>query len=359
MQPARKTISAIRLWISRESNLPKRLVNGLIIHISRCLLRGEGIQVESAMTGAEDRQNGDESDNKESTRSHEMSENTKKSENIESNISIPYEESQRIIDKQFEAHYNNQDNIFRLLRSIVAIVAVGVAFVSALISGSASGQFQIPTFEENLSKAISNTSTQVPDIIPIIDSLPQIVPIGYVLAGTLFLSFVSFLCIVLGGFELIVAIYGILTSLSPPKLKPIHRDSEVTYSFTSVENDGEMGIIYNNWIESNRGLIHKSNERLGIVYSKFLKSSIFFAMGIIYLTLAYFVAIDAGVSLTTMLISGIIVYKMIERKLPEDEDIYKAIATLELDIDFSGRENLVILLILLLTYIVIVYLTAV
>jgi len=225
-----------------------------------------------------------ENNNSNSTDKEKNNNDNKEDTNVEQNSTsdkkVSYKRAEDILEKQFEAHYKIQDNLFKAVR----LVAIGVTVIGALISFPFSNDLNLPDPSQTAQNEITDLSGNVGIILfdNNIFTISEFLASAIVLIGILLMALLAFYFFIKGAVEIGVAAYNLINGLQSPSLEPIN--SEYTISEGSSVSDKDT---IGDWIIQNHKKIDSSSKSLDNVYSGILRSAIYILLSLIAVVFGY------------------------------------------------------------------------
>ena len=223
---------------------------------------------------------------------------------------VSYERAEDILEKQFEAHYNIQDNLFKAVR----LIAIGVTVIGALISFPFSNDLNLPDLNQTSQDQIADLSGNVGvilfdyNIYNISDDLASFI----VLLGILLMASLAFYYFIKGIVEIIYSSYNLISGLQSPSLEPIN--SKYTISDKKCKPDRD---VIESWIIQNYEYINSSSESLDNVYGGILTAAIYILLALIAVIFGYI----ANPSIAILYFLGSVMFSLLHRWSSDDKII--------------------------------------
>lgn len=164
---------------------------------------------------------------------------------------INTDQTELILEKQFQSHHKIQDNLFKTIR----FIGIGVTGIAGIISFLISSNIQLTTINQNISSNIAEYSTSLSQTTA---GLLVIIPvfISFIIATIIGISVAS---------DFVKIMYSVLSGLDSPTLEPVESKCELK-SHSKSHKNSEIA----KWIEQNHSTISESSNSLDTIYETIL-----------------------------------------------------------------------------------------
>ncbi|SEO96196.1 hypothetical protein SAMN04487948_10914 [Halogranum amylolyticum] len=220
---------------------------------------------------------------------------------------VSVEEAQRVIDKQFEAHYRIQTNLYQLVRAMIAAVAASVAVISFLYTSDLN--VSIPGINTNFQTASNDISSTISigdfTILTLSESFPE-----FLIAFSFVIFFITSFCAgMICAAAIVEALGTLLRNFSAPQLMPLHRTTNIERIAENQASQSDVSDTYLDWIEHNQDDVIDASSNLNHIYNQMFRAVLLFVIAGAFGVYTYFVMVQIGLlSLFILILLSIFAY---------------------------------------------------